>query len=168
MFCKNNQIKAKAFNSKYKKYKEIFSAEESPGHLVKQENKIEDIYEDEEENEEGERDEESKDLNIPGSMITFAQSPKKSIDLVFTDFFNKYYFELNHELMVEQLADKMEEANNKIRKTHLTNGPNRIFYLLYAVLKDIGHRVTLKKYCQTISDRTGYHLTKRICSNLQK
>ncbi len=72
--------------------------------------------------------------------------------------------------MVRGLLEKFGEIDQNVLREikYEENTPFKIYYLIFAVLKALGHRITFMDYTQIIEKETGYSLKRKPATLVRK
>jgi hypothetical protein len=90
--------------------------------------------------------------------------------LLFDEIFNKYYFKEKKQLIIDRLVLKLEAVSRKvlILCKYYENPPLKIYYIIFGLLKSLGHKISYFQYSEIVRNKTGYLLKRKTSTEIKK
>lgn len=163
-FARMNQLNPKLFNRKYVAYQTVCKrlAVALPPNQpppVKQEHHEDLKFENDMEKEE-EDDNDTYERMPPSPQPMLVASPKEAIELIFDGVFKSSCFQDCRREMITKMTDRCTEIDPQAYEhmTWTTSRSLKLFYLIYARLKQLGMSVGFTRYREAVAAAAGYEL----------
>jgi hypothetical protein len=97
-------------------------------------------------------------------------SAKEAIELVFDGIFKSSYFQERRRETISKMADRCQEIGSQVfaRMSWTASRPLRIFYAVYARLKQLGMSVGFTRYREAVAAAAGFELKRAHALSAEK
>jgi hypothetical protein len=84
--------------------------------------------------------------------------------------FNKYIYRSKKAAIVESLLKKIDSVQREMLEKikYFENPPIKMFYLIFAVLKSLGHKINFLQYSEIVLSKAGYILKRKAACEVKK
>jgi hypothetical protein len=162
-YCQRNQLSHKLFNRKYKVYRQLFP--DAPDHAqpVKlEEVKLEEVkLEQPSDQEEARAGEDREDRE--GEGLREVEGPREAIELIYDCLFTSAEYQLKRQETMDKMARRCGEIDQRVflQMEWTSSHTLRLYYAIFAFLKQLGLRISFTKYRRAVASRTGHRLLRR-------
>ena len=94
----------------------------------------------------------------------------KAVNLLYDALFPSYFYQQKRHLVCSRLVELVNGVpSNTCQPTGLLAQPAlRVYYLLFAVLKSLDHRIRFEEYAKVVADRANYLLKRKVAAQFRK
>lgn len=98
------------------------------------------------------------------------EGARHALSVIFDDVFSKFIFRSRRAEITERLLGRVEGVDGRflLRIRYSENAPLKLYYLIFAVLKSLAHKINYQQFSDIIQRKTGYLMKRKAAAEVRK